>query len=51
MPYLLLISAIFLGRAHYLVYVKKQGNILSHIVVWLSTMLALSLWVTRWRLL
>lgn len=50
-PYLLVVSVIFLGRAHYLIYVKRQGTRFSHVVVWLSTILALTLWAVRWRLL
>ncbi|MFQ5779240.1 MAG: hypothetical protein ACE5HN_00470 [Nitrospiria bacterium] len=42
-PYLLVVSVLFLGRAHYLFYVKHQGNRVSHIVIWGSTMLALTL--------
>lgn len=50
-PYLLVVSVLFLARAHYLIYVKRQGSGFSHVVVWLSTLLALTLWAVRWRLL
>ncbi len=42
-PFLLGLSALFLGRANYLVHIKKQGNRVSHIVVWISTLTALGL--------
>ena len=47
-PYLLAVSVLFLGRAHYLLYVKHQGNWTSHILTWASTVLALTLWGLRW---
>lgn len=49
-PYLLAVSIIFLGRAHYLIHIKRQGSKFSHVVVWLSTLLALTFWAVRWRL-
>lgn len=50
-PYLLAVSVLFLGRAHYLIYVKRRGSRASRVVAWLSTVMALSLWAVRWRLL
>ena len=47
-PYLLAISVLFLGRAHYLLYIRHHGNRVSHIVTWVSTVLALALWNLRW---
>ena len=47
-PYLLVLSALFLGRAHYLLYVKHQGTRTSHVVTWAATLLAVTLWGTRW---
>lgn len=44
MPYMLGLSVVFLGRANYLVHIKKQGNLISHIVVWISTLTAVGLW-------
>ena len=40
MPYLLGLSVLFLGRAHYVLYVQHQGNRLSHLITWLATGLA-----------
>ena len=37
------LSAVFLGRANYLVHIKKQGNRASHIIVGFSTFTALGL--------
>ena len=48
LPYLLVISVLFLGRAHYLIYIKHQGNRLSHIITWAATFLAVTLWGVRW---
>ncbi|MFQ5444482.1 MAG: hypothetical protein ACE5EK_07690 [Nitrospinales bacterium] len=44
LPFMLGLSIVFLGRANYLVHIKKQGNRLSHIVVWISTLTAVGLW-------
>jgi hypothetical protein len=46
-PYLLAISALFLGRAHYLLYIKHHGNLVSHVVTWVSTLLAITLFSIR----
>ena len=43
-PFMLGLSALFLGRANYLVHIKKQGNRASHIVVWIFTVAAVGLW-------
>ena len=42
-PVFFLLSALFLGRANYLVHIKKQGNRTSHIVVGFSTFTAFGL--------
>ncbi len=49
-PYLAIIALLLLGRAHYLLHVKRQGNRLSHVIAWGSTgligvMLVIQLWV------
>ena len=44
MPLMLGLSIVFLGRANYLVHIKKQGNRVSHIIVWISTLTAAGLW-------
>ncbi len=40
MPYVLGLLVLLLGRAHYVLYVKHQGNRLSHLITWLATGLA-----------
>lgn len=47
MPYLLGLSALLLGRAHYLIHVRKQGAQWARWIVWLSTALVIGLWVPR----
>lgn len=47
-PYLLAASVLFIGRAHYLLYVKRHGNRISRVVTWVSTLLAAVLWGIRW---
>lgn len=49
-PYLFVLSALFLGRAHYLVTIKHQGNRVSHLVTWASTLLAVTLGGVQWIL-
>ncbi len=48
-PYLAIIAAALLGRAHYLLHVKHQGNRLSRVITWASTglvgvMLVIQMW-------
>ncbi len=47
-PFFLLIALFFLGRAHYLIYVKKQGNRASHVLTWLSTLVAAGVFGGQW---
>ena len=47
----LVISAAFLGRAHYLLYWRKHGNRLSIVLVWFSTATAVVLWAYRFGLI
>ena len=44
MPFMLVLSALFLIRANYLAHIKKQGNRASHIIVWMSTLTSIGLW-------
>ncbi len=49
-PYLAISAVVLLGRAQYLLHVKRQGNRLSHVIAWGSTgligvMLVIQLWV------
>ncbi len=48
-PSLAILAVVLLGRAHYLLHVKRQGNRFSRIVTWASTglvgvMLVVQLW-------
>ena len=47
MPFLLGASLLFLGRAHYLIHVRRQGTPWARWTVWLATALAVGLWVLR----
>ncbi|GMT49780.1 MAG: hypothetical protein IEMM0008_1319 [bacterium] len=47
-PYLFILSVILLARAHYLLYVKRQGRPISHVITWASTVIAVTLWSVRW---
>jgi len=47
-PYLAIIAVALLGRAHYLLHVKHQGNRVSHVVTWAATLLVVTLWGVRW---
>lgn len=42
-PLFLAMTFIFLGRAHYLLYWKGHGNLLSRRLTWSATVLALAL--------
>ena len=48
LPYLAIIAVALLGRAHYLLHVKHQGNRVSHVVTWAATLLVVTLWGVRW---
>ncbi len=47
-PYLFVLSVLLLGRAHYLLYVKREGRPISHVITWISTVIAVTLWSVRW---
>lgn len=47
-PFFLPIALFFLGRAHYLIYIKKQGNRAGHVLTWGSTFVAVSIWGLKW---
>ncbi len=47
-PYLAILAVALLGRAHYLLYIKHQGNRVSHVVTWAATLLVITLWGERW---
>lgn len=47
MPLLLLVGALFLGRAYYLLYVKHEGNRASRLTTWVSTALVIGVSILR----
>ena len=42
-PYLAIMAVALLGRAHYLLHVKHQGNRVSHVMTWAATLLVITL--------
>lgn len=49
-PALIGVSALLLGRAHYVLYVLKRGNRLSTVVTWLTTIFVVGFWSWKWFL-
>ena len=47
MPLLLVLSALLLGRAHYLIHVRQQGRPWTRHIVWITTVLVGALWGQR----
>ncbi|RMG52268.1 MAG: hypothetical protein D6723_09015 [Acidobacteria bacterium] len=47
-PVFLVLAILLLGRAHYLIYVKKHGTPASRLIVWIATIATAGLWI--WRL-
>ena len=47
LPVFLGLTAVFLGRAHYAMHVRQQGNRWSRRIVWISSFLAAAMWVPR----
>ncbi len=48
-PVLIVVSVLLLGRAFYILYVRRRGTRASCIITWLSAMLVVGFWT--WRLL
>jgi hypothetical protein len=46
-PLFFILAALFLGRAHYLLYWKRHGSAWSRRLTWGATVLALALWIPR----
>jgi hypothetical protein len=42
------LSVLLIGRAHYVLYVRRQGNLASTIVTWLTTCLVIGFWIWQW---
>ena len=47
MPFFLIIGALLLGRAYYLLYVKHEGNRFSRVTTWVSTTLVIGVSIQR----
>jgi hypothetical protein len=48
-PVLIGLSVALLGRAFYLLYVRKRGSRASYVITWLSAVFVIGFWT--WRLL
>lgn len=47
-PLLIAVTALLLGRAHYVLYVLKRGNAFSTMMTWLSTVFVIGFWSWHW---
>ena len=47
-PFFLPVGLFLLGRAHYLIYVKEEGNRVSRLMTWTATFVAIFMWVLPW---
>lgn len=47
-PVLWGISALFLARAHYGLWIRRRGNRLSRLVVWMATGVTGGIWIATW---
>ena len=47
-PVLVGLSAVLLGRAHYMLYILKRGNAMSALVTWLATIFVVGFWTWQW---
>jgi len=43
-PILIGVSALLLGRSHYVLYVLKQGTRATVVITWLSTLFVIGFW-------
>jgi hypothetical protein len=47
-PVLVGVTVLILGRAHYILYVRKQGNRFSKITTWVTTLFVVGFWAWQW---
>ena len=47
-PVLIGVTALFLGRAHYVLYVLKRGSRLTTVITWLATLFVIGFWTWKW---
>ena len=48
-PILIGLAALLLGRAHYILYVRKRGNRSTTAITWFATVLVVGFWT--WQLI
>ncbi len=48
-PILIGLSVVLLGRAHFVIYVLKQGNRATTLITWLATTIVIGFWT--WKLI
>jgi len=46
-PVLIVLSLVLLGRAFYVLYVKRRGTRLSAVITWLSAVFVVGYWTWR----
>lgn len=49
-PVLIAVTAVLIGRAHYVLYVLKRGNRFSTVTTWLTTAVVVGYWSWQWFL-
>jgi hypothetical protein len=42
------LTAVLLGRAHYVLHVLKRGNRFSSVATWLATAFVIGFWTWQW---
>ena len=47
-PVLIGVTALLLGRAHYVLYVLGRGNAFSMAMTWISTIFVIGFWSWQW---
>ena len=47
-PVLIGLTAVLLGRAHYVLYVLKRGNRFSTVMTWTATVFVIGYWSWQW---
>ena len=47
-PVFIGLTAVLLGRTHYVLYVLKRGNCVSTVITWLTTVLVIGFWTWKW---
>jgi hypothetical protein len=45
---LIAVTALFLGRAHYVIYVLKRSTKITTVITWLATLFVIGFWTWQW---